>query len=312
MTSNKPNLFLITLACVFFVIILYLLSLISIKNNNQINTPSLSPAPTILPTPQVKLIDTSDWKIYKNDTWNFSVKYPANWKVYSYGKPVIYLLPEESVEPAEGSVSVSLVLNVAEPRIPTSWTDYKLIDSKIYDGATWAARNNLNDQIYFWKNKIEVDGQITKSPLVTKEIFETILSTFKFTGDLNSSEKSQGTITGALCYPSSFIPAGKIIAKNITTKETFSQEYLGSSKDSSIKFSFDVPEGTYHLKFTSENGTSGYYNSCAKTMAATECDVDSNHKNLDIVIKSGQVLKDINPCDFYYSDSQKTIVESTY
>ena len=134
---------------------------------------------SISPTPST--IDTVNWKTYTDKTWKYSVMYPATWKVYSYGKPVIYLLPPDSVEPGDGSVSVSLVLNVAEPRIPSNWIDYKLIDSKIFDGATWAAKNNQNNQIYFWKNTIEVDGQIIKSPVITQEIFETILSTFKFT-----------------------------------------------------------------------------------------------------------------------------------
>jgi len=176
--SEKSILTLGILFSLCFVALLWFLNqgktnIAPVDNNPNENIVSISPAPAT--------VDTTDWKTYTDKTWKYSVMYPSDWKVYSYGKPVIYLLPPKSVEPSDGSISVSLVLNVSEPRVPGSWIDYKLIDSKIYDGATWAAKNNLTNQILFWKNNIEVDGQITNGPSISPEIFDQILSTFKFT-----------------------------------------------------------------------------------------------------------------------------------
>jgi hypothetical protein len=44
----------------------------------------VSPTPA---SPQVPEIDTSDWKVYRNETFGFEVRYPSNWEVKEdYGK----------------------------------------------------------------------------------------------------------------------------------------------------------------------------------------------------------------------------------
>ena len=130
-----------------------------------------------------------------------------------------------------------------------------------------------------------------------------------------TSEISTGTVSGKLCYPSSFLPPGEIVAKNLDTKEIFTQSYPGSFDGGGPGYSFELPIGTYHLKYqahasTKDTGifTSGYYDECAKTMHTNECTPDSGHINIDVKVGANKETRNIDLCDFYYNpDQEKTL-----
>ncbi|HBP51475.1 MAG: hypothetical protein US68_C0008G0010 [Candidatus Shapirobacteria bacterium GW2011_GWE1_38_10] len=150
------------------------------------------------------------------------------------------------------------------------------------------------------------------SPTKQNEInpVETMPPTIIPTDSINSEK---GTVTGNLCYPSEGIPPGTIVAKNISTGETFTQKYDGTAVDPSSKFSFPLSPGIYHFKFeVGSGGSAGYYNKCAKTMTSADCTPDENHQHLDVLVESDQTTSEISLCDFYYTSDQETMMKSTF
>jgi hypothetical protein len=145
-------------------------SAVTIKTTAPAVTQTLAPA-----------IDTSTWKTYVSTAWNFSVRYPSDWKVITNEKPMIYLLPADSIEPVNGSISISLGPNDPKPQTPSWFKNASLIQANIYDKATWGTENNNTDEIAFWKNGVSVLAQPKYNSIITKNIYLKILSTFKFT-----------------------------------------------------------------------------------------------------------------------------------
>jgi hypothetical protein len=123
---------------------------------------------------------------------------------------------------------------------------------------------------------------------------------------------ASGTVSGRLCFPSDFLPPGEILAKDLGSGKTHTQEYPGSMSGGKLTYSFELPVGTYHLRYQAHGSTkkpeiftSGYFDECAKTMATAECTPDSGHINIDITVKAGQETKNIDLCDFYYNPTQE-------
>ena len=131
-------------------------------------------------------------------------------------------------------------------------------------------------------------------------------------------ETQTGVVSGKLCYPSSFLPPGEIVAKNLNTKEIYTQDYPGSFAGGGSTYTLDLPEGVYHLRYqahassdTPDVFVSGYYTKCAKTMHTNECTPDSGHVNIGVELKTNEKVENIDLCDFYYSPEQeKTLNEN--
>ena len=157
-------------------------------------------------------------------------------------------------------------------------------------------RNNKQLQT---KNIQEISREIS-SPEQNKVMEEFFVATdeaeqkeqTKIKTDLN---KEKSSISGRLCYPSEYIPAGKIQAKNIQNQEII--DFPTQVNQTSYEIS--LAEGEYILRFLTDKQISGYYTNECPTGAEVTCEVEPRTLKV-IKITAKQVIKDISLCDFYY------------
>lgn len=117
----------------------------------------------------------------------------------------------------------------------------------------------------------------------------------------SSTLAKQGTITGSLGYPSEFIPPGRVKAQNTNTKQVFTVNVEGLQENiGTDKFSIEVPEGTYYLKYEActepkepDNCIDGYYTSNDGTAQ------NQTHDLIPVKIKRGETVGNIHILDFY-------------
>ncbi|EKE12360.1 MAG: hypothetical protein ACD_13C00230G0001 [uncultured bacterium] len=128
-----------------------------------------------------------------------------------------------------------------------------------------------------------------------------------------------GTVTGKLCYPSSFLPPGEIVAKKLDSGKTYTQTYEGTFNGGGLTYSFELPDGVYHLRYQAHASSedpdkfiSGYYDECAKTMHTNECTPDSGHINIPVAVKAGEETANIDLCDFYYNPTQEQYLNKSF
>jgi hypothetical protein len=113
-------------------------------------------------------------------------------------------------------------------------------------------------------------------------------------------------VTGRLCYPASLLPAGKIVAKNINTSATYTQDFAGSQAGGSSTYTFELPLGIYHIKYdaTGPSGVlSGFYtnySTCVGDPSGADCSGEKTRATLPVEVKASSISKDVNLCDFYY------------
>ena len=105
-----------------------------------------------------------------------------------------------------------------------------------------------------------------------------------------------GGISGALNYPSSFIPAQRVVAFNINTGFWYWQ----NTSNGSASYSFEkLPAGIYHvvsyLISDPESLAGGYSQAvpCGLTVACTD------HSLIDVEVKAGQVTTGVDTFDWY-------------
>ncbi len=129
----------------------------------------------------------------------------------------------------------------------------------------------------------------------------------------------KGIVSGKLCYPSSFLPPGEIVAKDLSSNKTYSQDYIGSIAGGKSTYTFELPAGSYHLRYQAHASTnkpdiftSGYYDECAKTMSTNECTPDSGHVSINITVSPETEIKDVDLCDFYYNPTQMENLDNSF
>lgn len=133
-----------------------------------------------------------------------------------------------------------------------------------------------------------------------------IISPSPTTGPQQNNE-TEGTVTGRVCFPSEGIPAGNILAKDVSSGETFKQEYLGSEVAGKTDYSFKLKPGIYVFAYDpGRHGQNmGYYTSCAESGHANECSTKESHSLTEITVVSGESINDIDLCDYYYKPEHK-------
>jgi len=117
-----------------------------------------------------------------------------------------------------------------------------------------------------------------------------------------------GTITGKLCYPSEFLPAGAIEAKNITSNAIVSEEYFGTGGGEGATYSIGVLTGTYILRYKAmpdPNGEPlyGYHTTTCPTGLETTCAAENARERIEVAVMAGETVENIDLCDFYYNSS---------
>lgn len=110
-----------------------------------------------------------------------------------------------------------------------------------------------------------------------------------------------GTISGKLCYPSQFLPAGSIEAKSTINQTVVSEYYVGSEEGGLTTYSLAVPEGTYIMRYLAGD-LSGYHTNVCPTGMETSCAQDNRRQHIEIEVEAGEEVSGVDLCDFYYSE----------
>ena len=312
---------LLTIIAILFVATLYLLYLNLNKSSASVSTPTGVPLePIEKVSPSASVDETATWKTYISEQYSLSFKYPENNQTVCFNNNVFDLFSKEDVGsnaecagivyqiPIMGFSEYFVGLSTQKPISQRETT----VDNISITVKRYTSGDNLTQidiALIPLKGKTINFYGYSNSSRPDFSLYDRVLSTIKFTESLNSEK---GTVTGNLCYPSEGIPPGTIIAKNVSTGETFSQKYNGTAVDPSSKFSFSLSQGTYHFKFELGNGLSGYYNKCAKTMDSVDCNPPENHDHLNVIVNSNKTTAGISICDFYYSSDLQPKLQSTF
>ena len=110
-----------------------------------------------------------------------------------------------------------------------------------------------------------------------------------------ASQTRFGRIEGTLSYPSDYIPALRVCAKNISNN---SQRCIQIKKNQK-QYKIEVPAGTYHVSASvtiAGQSDTAYYSRAVTCGLRYEC---KDHRPIPVTVKSGQVIKGINPQDWY-------------
>ncbi|HSJ53299.1 MAG TPA: hypothetical protein VLC52_06080 [Anaerolineae bacterium] len=101
-----------------------------------------------------------------------------------------------------------------------------------------------------------------------------------------------GTITGRLCYPSDYIPAMTIYARNVDSQETASV----TTVQNATSYELQVPAGTYVVFAWTAEGSGGTYSQFVACGLNVEC---TDHSLIPVAVAPGQVTTGADVCDFY-------------
>ncbi|MGB7443725.1 MAG: hypothetical protein WA919_21895 [Coleofasciculaceae cyanobacterium] len=124
------------------------------------------------------------------------------------------------------------------------------------------------------------------------------------------STQQDGTIEGKLSYPSNFLAAQKICAKNLANEQLHCTETKQSS--SQMKYTLKLPPGTYNVYAMACNGTyqksqyckdgyneelKAYYNEAVTCGLSVDC---KSKKPISVVVKQGQTVTGVDTADWYF------------
>lgn len=123
-----------------------------------------------------------------------------------------------------------------------------------------------------------------------------------------------GKVEGKICYPSDFIPAGFILAKNIKTNEIKEISFDDKVIVGSQGFSIQLEKGTYVFAYKpilvdgsgyDYEGVRGFYTQCALNTEHEICSKPESHKLIEVEVGKNKTTGDISICDYYYGDENK-------
>ncbi len=105
-----------------------------------------------------------------------------------------------------------------------------------------------------------------------------------------------GGISGALNYPSSFIPAQRVVAFNINT----GYWYWQNTSTGTATYSFEkLPVGIYNVVsylISDPKSMAGGYSQAVLCGLSVDC---TDHSLVNVEVKAGEVTKDVNAFDWY-------------
>ena len=148
--------------------------------------------------------------------------------------------------------------------------------------------------IYFLGRKNQSRKTLTENRISPTDISEITVEPIK--------TKERGKIEGKVCYPSSFIPEGKILVKNTATGEVLSQDFRMEGQNQ--KFVMELAEGKYVAAYQpNEMEIMGFYSQCALEME--NCATPESHQLKEIKVKPGVTVEKVDICDYYYQPENK-------
>ena len=121
---------------------------------------------------------------------------------------------------------------------------------------------------------------------------------------LTSCGSTSGTVKGALCYPSDYIPAMNVYLKNKETNKTYS--LVIKEKQKTFKFK-KILEGNYvafahtmeetNIDFNNKSSkASGGYTHAVPCGLTVNC---NNHTLINFKVNNGKTTKAVDICDWY-------------
>lgn len=158
--------------------------------------------------------------------------------------------------------------------------------------------------VFFMMSKSPIVTNLSSSPLPTQTAEAIVSPTLT---PIASSQPSgggapTGIITGKLCYPSQFLPAGSIEAKSTLNATIVSVLYEGSQGGASNTYEIAVPAGTYILRYQAGE-LSGYHTDVCPTGLETSCAAENQRVHKEVLITANKTITGVDLCDFYYSDA---------
>lgn len=103
-----------------------------------------------------------------------------------------------------------------------------------------------------------------------------------------SQETSMGQITGKLCFGSSFVPMGVIVARHIPTGRSSFLAHNGPSGDST--YTMSLKPGSYHVRFD------GYYEDSADGQPWIGYYSDKDGTLLEVNVQANKTTPNIDLC----------------
>jgi hypothetical protein len=158
----------------------------------------------------------------------------------------------------------------------------------------------------FYIGKLQ-NTKVKQSPVPSVEITfvsPSPISSAQVMAIVETSSKKTGKVEGKLCYPSEFLPEGKITAKDMNGKIT-SLDYPGSQKGGKNTYSMDLAEGKYNLRY--EPGAPkntdyfGYHTLACPTGLETTCSDTKQRVLISATVEAGKTISNFDLCDFYYT-----------
>ncbi|RPI58841.1 MAG: hypothetical protein EHM56_00710 [Chloroflexi bacterium] len=102
-----------------------------------------------------------------------------------------------------------------------------------------------------------------------------------------------GLIRGKLCYPSEYIPAMTVYARDVDTGDTVTLEV----PENTPEYELEVPgEATYQVFAWTVDGLGGSYSRFVTCGLSVEC---TDHGLIPVSVGAGQEVSGIDVCDFY-------------
>jgi hypothetical protein len=106
-------------------------------------------------------------------------------------------------------------------------------------------------------------------------------------------EGEVAVIRGKLCYPSEYIPAMTLYARDVSTGETVTLEVPQNTR----QYELQVPgEATYQVFAWTADGLGGSYSRFVTCGMSVEC---TYHSLIPVAVGAGQAASGIDICDFY-------------
>ncbi len=103
-----------------------------------------------------------------------------------------------------------------------------------------------------------------------------------------------GSISGNLMYPSSFIPALRIVAFRVGSSDYY---FVDTASGQSTYQLDNLPPGTYHVvAYVYPGGTAGGYSQMVLCGLQYGC---NDHTLVDVQVTAGNVTTGVNPNDYY-------------
>lgn len=220
---QSPSKLLIIIAIFVFLAVsvtgAYLLGKQSVKTGSKI-TPTSSLLPTV--TKPVSTItinnttdETSNWKIYKNEKYKFSVKFPNSWTErisINENNVLAYLNSDETFGQSSEPIKYYVWITY-ENKLPTVDLERDFLGKNIiYKTTKLPSRlgalnvyitKNHQDYIMLGLTPYDKENPVYPSQNKYEEIFNKMLSSFKFLDDIVSKAPTSEELNGFPIYPGS-------------------------------------------------------------------------------------------------------------